>query len=108
MLTAYPPIGAAVQRVRITYAYLEYRAATEVEVTGTDRGLETMEWALEHHWTELAQAGGRDDPPRLVLTNADGEQLELEDDALLQVEWLKEFCVGLEIVSIEPAKVVPA
>lgn len=97
--------GTAVQVVRIRYAHHEFNGQVEIEVRGSDRGLETMEWALELHWEQLARAAAGDAPPVLRLHNVEGDELEIEDDALLQVEWLKEYCVGLEILSIEPEAV---
>lgn len=117
MLTAYDPnVGAAVQRVRLRYQRFDFTHVAEVEVRGTELGFGVLEWALEMHWDQLAGVVGTtveregafvtvtgDTPPHLVLTNPAGDTLVEVDDALLQADWLKDFCVGAEIVSIAPA-----
>jgi hypothetical protein len=82
-------------------------AGTKVEVRTTfdrswARGFEILEAALDEHWTRLNEAAGDTQSPQLVLTNAAGEQLLQVDDMLLQAEWLREFCVGAEIVAVVP------
>lgn len=102
MLNYDPNIHPAVHVVRLRYALWDHHAEAVVEIRGGDRGFEVLEWALEEHWTQLAQAAPGDAPPVLRLTNAAGEVLEQVDDALLQVEWLKDLCIGAEILSIAP------
>jgi len=104
MLTVYDPnVATCTHRVRIHYAQFDHQLQVEIDVPGSDRGLEAMEWALELHWEQLALA--EPGAPRLELTNAAGEVLVVQDDALMQADWLKDMVVGLEIVAILPAAV---
>lgn len=102
MLTTYDPnVGRCTHRVLIHYAQFDHHLQVEIDVPGSDRGLEAMEWALELHWEQLAAAAG-EGAPFLELVNAAGEVLVVADDALMQADWLKDMVVGLHIVAVTP------
>lgn len=111
MLTVHifhPTIGEHDYTVHLAYCLWDFETTATVRVRTKARGFEVLESALEEHWTRLAQAAGVDQVPHLVLTNGAGEQLLQRDDMLLQAEWLREFCVGIEIVAAVPVAAAAA
>lgn len=96
-----PNIRHAVQRVRLYYAWHNYRGQAEVVVTGDYRGLEVLEWALGLHYEQLAIATG-ELPAQLQLQDALGDVEVVEDNMLMATDWLQDMLVGAQILSIEP------
>lgn len=88
----------AKQTVRLTFGVWEYRATMDVQIGGNCRGWTVIDTAVDAAFEKLP--GG--DYPRIVLTKADGSELECSDDEDRCEDWLKDMLISAEILSIEP------
>ena len=91
----------ATQTVRLTFGQWEYRMTMDVNVGGNCRGLSVIEAAVERAYDELPDAPHASEAKIIILTNADGERLDCEED---DEDWLQNMLIAAEIIDIRPAK----
>lgn len=98
-----PNIAWAKQLVRVTLMQWDYRATVETVVGGNCQGFEIFECAIGNAYDGLpTRKYDGDEYPHVVLTRADGDTLECEDEELTGEDWLKRMVVGIEIIGQEP------
>lgn len=95
-----PNIRWAKQTVEIVIQQWDYTATFTVEVGGNCTGFSVIESAIESIFEEqIPTRTDYDDPiAYVVLKNAAGDELEVEDDDECEEEWLKNMVVSARIV----------
>jgi len=92
----------AKQDVRLTFGLWDYRKEVVVSVTSNIQGLEVINLAVENLHESMIQDDETLAP--ITLVNAEGDELECEDDEGREEDWLKHMLVGAEILSIVAVK----
>lgn len=101
-----PNIRFATQKVAITFQCWDYKTTKVAHIGGNCKGLDVIETAVDHIFSELADEQDTN-YPSLELINDNGEGLDCENDGCQDgVEWLKNMIVNAEIVSIKEQPVM--
>lgn len=101
MITTYDPaIDPAQITYRLVFMQWGYRAEHTATVRGHVMGMNSLQAALSQFHDRLSV----DDliPANMVLTDAAGDTLLVDDDEQREEDWLAEMLVAAEIISVEP------
>jgi len=89
------------QTVKLTFGMWDSRKEITVEVGGNCSGLTVIDCAVENVYDQLEPEDGI---TFITLTNANGDELECEDDLDQGADFLKNMLIGAEIIAIAPEK----
>ena len=88
----------AKQTVKMTFQQWGYTADMIEIVGGNCSGMDVIDCAVENAYESLQEDRGC---PYIILTDAEGNTLQCEDDEDKGEYWLKEMLVKAEITAIE-------
>lgn len=87
--------------VRLTFATWEYRKVVEVEMTTNMTGLDLIEYAAEKAWEQLECSEDAPEQACMIMTDAEGNTMHCQDEDERGVDWLYDYIICAEIISVE-------
>jgi hypothetical protein len=104
----YDPRSVGTHQVQLTFKMFDYETIRTVEVAGSMRGFEILEYGIEQLYEEIFESD-EDEIVPLELRNDKGDVLlftDIEEDNH-DFEWFKSICVEARIVSyLQPDLVI--